>query len=297
MQKRARNRELICALPPNALPRSKDNAILILLIATPTSKKKNSPPPPRPAPTKKNSSRAAQAAEKGGNEKESVKAYFNEVGFERWSRIYSDSDDVNKVQRDIREGHAITVDKVLAWLQPDARAGTSICDAGCGTGSLAIPLALKGAAVTATDISAAMAGEAEKRYKDAISSPGAPPAPPVAPTFEAKCLEDVEGKYDVVCCIDVLIHYPQEKVDEMLGNLASRAGRKIVVSFAPSTPYYEVLKRVGELFPKGAKATRAYLHKEEDVEAALQRKGWKVVRKEMTGTKFYFSRLFEAVPV
>ena len=82
------------------------------------------------------------------------------------------------MQRDIREGHAITVDKVLAWLQPDARAGTSICDAGCGTGSLAIPLALKGAAVTATDISAAMAGEAEKRYKDAISSPGAPPRRP-----------------------------------------------------------------------------------------------------------------------
>ena len=46
--------------------------------------------------------RAAQAAEKGGDEKESVKAYFNEVGFERWSRIYSDTDDVNKVQRDIR---------------------------------------------------------------------------------------------------------------------------------------------------------------------------------------------------
>ena len=245
---------------------------------------------------KKNHSRAAQAAEKGGDEKESVKAYFNEVGFERWSRIYSDTDDVNKVQRDIREGHAVTVEKVLGWLQGDARAGTTICDAGCGTGSLAIPLALRGAAVTATDISAAMAGEAEKRYKETISSGSAKP-PPVAPTFEAKCLEDVEGTYDVVCCIDVLIHYPQEKVDEMLGNLASRATKKIVVSFAPSTPYYEILKRVGELFPKGAKATRAYLHKEEDVEAALQRKGWKVVRKEMTGTKFYFSRLFEAVPV
>jgi hypothetical protein len=32
----------------------------------------------------------------------------------------------------------------------------------------------------------------------------------------------------------------------------------------------QILKRVGELFPKGAKATRAYLHKEEDVEAALK---------------------------
>lgn len=225
-----------------------------------------------------------------------MKAYFNEVGFERWSRIYSDTDDVNKVQLDIRGGHAQTVDKVLGWLDgSDLREGATICDAGCGTGSLAIPLALRGAAVTATDISAAMAGEAEKRYNDTIKAGANPPS--VAPTFEAKCLEDVEGKYDTVCCIDVLIHYPQEKVDEMLGNLARRASKKIVVSFAPSTPYYEVLKRVGELFPKGAKATRAYLHKEEDVEAALRRLGWKVVRKEMTATKFYFSRLFEAVPV
>lgn len=44
-------------------------------------------------------------------------------------------------------------------------------------------------------------------------------------------------------------------------------------------------------------ATRAYLHAEDDVEAALSRAGFKVVRKEMTATKFYFSRLFEAVRV
>lgn len=28
--------------------------------------------------------------------------YFNTEGFNRWNRIYSDSDDVNKVQADIR---------------------------------------------------------------------------------------------------------------------------------------------------------------------------------------------------
>ena len=291
---------MICALFDCSLARNKKITLSFFFFFSfnPKAKPHHFFPRKKPNSPSNTRSRAAQAAEKGGDEKESVKAYFNEVGFERWSRIYSDTDDVNKVQRDIREGHAVTVDKVLGWLQGDARAGTTICDAGCGTGSLAIPLALRGAAVTATDISAAMAGEAEKRYKEAVAPGGGGAAPPpVAPTFEAKCLEDVEGTYDVVCCIDVLIHYPQDKVDEMLGNLAARATKKIVVSFAPSTPYYEVLKRVGELFPKGAKATRAYLHKEEDVEAALQRKGWKVVRKEMTGTKFYFSRLFEAVPV
>lgn len=44
-------------------------------------------------------------------------------------------------------------------------------------------------------------------------------------------------------------------------------------------------------------ATRAYLHAEADVEAALGRAGFKVTRREMTATKFYFSRLLEAVRV
>ena len=45
-----------------------------------------------------------------------VEEYFNNVGFERWNKIYSESDEVNKVQLDIRTGHAVTVDKVLGWV-------------------------------------------------------------------------------------------------------------------------------------------------------------------------------------
>ena len=61
--------------------------------------------------------------------------------FERWNRIYSTSDDVNKVQRNIRIGHKKTVDNVLAWLQEQGNlTERSFCDAGCGVGNLAIPL-------------------------------------------------------------------------------------------------------------------------------------------------------------
>jgi hypothetical protein len=42
-------------------------------------------------------------------------------------------------------------------------------------------------------------------------------------------------------------------------------------------------------------ATRAYLHAEEDVQAALNPAGFKVTKREMTATSFYFSRLLEAV--
>jgi magnesium-protoporphyrin O-methyltransferase len=41
-------------------------------------------------------------------------------------------------------------------------------------------------------------------------------------------------------------------------------------------------------------ATRAYLHAEADVEAALKRAGFRVTKREMTSTQFYFSRLLEA---
>ena len=63
---------------------------------------------------------------------------------------------VVQVQLDIREGHAQTVDKVLAWL-PEDLSGVTVCDAGCGTGSLALPLAMRGAEVAGFDISQAMA--------------------------------------------------------------------------------------------------------------------------------------------
>ena len=41
----------------------------------------------------------------------------------------------------------------------------------------------------------------------------------------------------------------------MVGHLAGLAEGRLVLSFAPSTPYFLLLKRIGEFFPKGAKAS------------------------------------------
>ena len=98
-----------------------------------------------------------------------MRAYFESTGFERWNRIYSDSDEVNKVQRNIRIGHQKTVDQVLAWLQEQGDLERrSFCDAGCGVGSLSLPLALLGAAtIHASDLSEAMVKEARRRAAEA----------------------------------------------------------------------------------------------------------------------------------
>lgn len=237
--------------------------------------------------------RQKQAEEAGGSEKDVVRNYFDTKGFERWRKIYGETDDVNKVQLDIRQGHAQTVEKALAWLTAEGPLeGVTVCDAGCGTGSLSIPLALEGAQVSASDISSAMVGEAETRAGEALAAAGKGRPP----KFEASDLESLSGKYHTVVCLDVFIHYPQEKAGAMIRHLASLAEERLVLSFAPYTPYYAVLKRIGELFPGPSKATRAYLHAESDVEAALKEAGWRVTKREMTATSFYFSRLLEAVP-
>jgi len=224
------------------------------------------------------------------DDKKVVKEYFNNAGFERWQKIYGETDDVNPVQKDIRVGHAQTVDKILTWLEPSTISGKTVCDAGCGTGSLSIPLASRGAVVNGSDISSAMVGEAETRAKASLSAEQ-------LPKFSTSDLEAINGKYDTVCCVDVLIHYPPDKMAGMVQHLAGLSQERLILSFAPKTWYYKLLKRIGELFPGKSKTTRAYLHDEADVEAALKEAGYQVTRKDMTATNFYFSRLFEAKPV
>ncbi|KAI4336392.1 hypothetical protein L6164_014925 [Bauhinia variegata] len=243
--------------------------------------------------------RRLQAEEVGGSDKEVVKDYFNNDGFQRWKKIYGETDDVNKVQRDIRLGHAKTVENTLQMLKDEGSLqGVTICDAGCGTGSLSIPLAKEGAIVCSTDISASMVAEAEKQAKEQLaSSKDGVSAEPVMPKFEVKDLESLDGKYNTVICLDVLIHYPQSKADAMIGHLASLATNRLILSFAPKTFYYSLLKRVGELFPGPSKATRAYLHSEADVERALRKVGWKIRKRGSITTQFYFARLVEAVPL
>ncbi|MBM5825712.1 MAG: magnesium protoporphyrin IX methyltransferase [Cyanobacteria bacterium M_surface_10_m2_119] len=219
-------------------------------------------------------------------EKAEVKSYFESTGFDRWNRIYSDSDDVNKVQRNIRLGHQKTVDNVLAWLQEQGNlASRSFCDAGCGVGSLSIPLAQLGAgSIAASDLSEAMVAEASRRAVDAGISGG-------QLQFTASDLESLEGRYDTVICLDVFIHYPQAPAEEMVRHLAGMAERHLIVSFAPYTPLLALLKGIGQLFPGPSKTTRAYTLREDGIVAAAAAAGFKPVRRSLNQAPFYFSRL------
>ena len=220
------------------------------------------------------------------DDKTIVQQYFNSTGFDRWKRIYGDGE-VNKVQLDIRNGHQQTVETVLNWLKADGNlTGLPICDAGCGVGSLSIPLAEAGAKVYASDISEKMVGEAKERSEAVLGSGN--------PTFAVQDLETLSGKYHTVICLDVLIHYPQDKADQMISHLSSLAESRLILSFAPKTLALSLLKKIGSFFPGPSKATRAYLHREADVVKILEGNGFSVQRQAMTKTSFYFSTVLEA---
>ncbi len=222
------------------------------------------------------------------DDKSVVKEYFNNTGFDRWQRIYGDGD-VNRVQRDIRTGHQQTVDTLLEWFQADANLpGLSICDAGCGVGSLSIPMAQMGAVVSASDISEMMVGEAQKKAMEILGNND-------NPKFITQDLESLSGEYDTVVCLDVLIHYPQDKIAGMIEHLVAMAQRRFIISFAPFTCALSVKKKIGEFFPGPSKATRAYLHKEAEIVKILEAQGFAIERTAMTKTNFYYSRMLEAV--
>eukprot|EP00741_Cyanophora_paradoxa_P014263 tig00020780_g13755.t1 len=135
-----------------------------------------------------------------------------------------------------------------------------------------------------------MTSEAQARWEATPKSDAA-----VNPKFTTSDLESVAGKYDTVCCLDVFIHYPQDKASEMIAHLASLSDRRLIVSFAPYTPGLALLKKVGSLFPGPSKATRAYLHAESEIRRILEENGFEVKRESFSSTRFYFSKILEAV--
>ena len=223
------------------------------------------------------------------SEKDEVATYFNGMGFDRWNRIYSDSDDVNKVQKNIRLGHQKTVDDVLNWVQtsnPDL-SKMSFCDAGCGVGSLSLPLAEMGAgSIAASDISQAMVDETNRRAESLLINRN-------RLKVSTSDLESLKGSFHTVICLDVFIHYPQHAAEDMVKHLCNLCEKRLIVSFAPYTPLLALLKRIGQLFPGPSKTTRAYTLREEGIINAAKSEGFKMVRSKLNQAPFYFSKLIE----
>ena len=221
-------------------------------------------------------------------EKSEVRDYFNGTGFDRWKKIYSKSEEINTVQKNIRKGHQKTVDDVVSIIKkyPDLTQKT-FCDAGCGVGSLAIPLLRLGLKnLQVSDISSEMIKETKNRInKLGLNQRKI--------KFQTCDLEQIRGIFDVVICLDVFIHYPQPVAEDMVKHLCDLSKESLIVSFAPYTPLLAILKNIGKLFPGPSKTTRAYTLKEKGIIKAASERGFEVVQNKLNQAPFYFSKLIE----
>ncbi len=221
-------------------------------------------------------------------EKSEVREYFNGTGFDRWNRIYSKSEDVNTVQKNIRKGHQKTVDDVVQWIKGDDQISKkSFCDVGCGVGSLTLPLLSMGIKnIQVSDISMSMIEETKKRIKDnGFNTKNI--------KFKTCDLENLDGSYDFVICLDVFIHYPQSVAEEMVRHLCRLSNGTLIVSFAPYTPFLAILKNIGKMFPGPSKTTRAYTLREKGIIGVAKEEGFEVRQKKLNQAPFYFSKLIK----
>ena len=79
----------------------------------------------------------------------------------------------------------------------------------------------------------------------------------------------------------------------MVRHLCSLTEKRLIVSFAPYTPFLAILKKIGQAFPGPSKTTRAYILREKGIVNAAEDCGFRLVRRKLNKAPFYFSQLIE----
>ena len=79
----------------------------------------------------------------------------------------------------------------------------------------------------------------------------------------------------------------------MVTHLCSLSNERLIVSFAPYTPFLALLKKIGQFFPGPSKTTRAYTLRESGIIKAANLSGFDVIRSKLNQAPFYFSKLIE----
>lgn len=213
-----------------------------------------------------------------------LRQYFDGVGFQRWSAIYGDAA-LSPVRRSIRQGHAAMLAAAASWL--DGWAGRTALDVGCGTGLFSLTLARRGLQVMAIDIAPQMV-EATRAAATAAGLAD-------RLTCTLADLEDLQGRYDLVVCFDVLIHYPEAAFAPLLRHLATLSADRLLFTFAPLSPLLAALHRVGGMFPHSQRRTDIQMIPERLVLATLKASGMEVRRSRRVSSGFYHVTLVEAV--
>jgi magnesium-protoporphyrin O-methyltransferase len=217
--------------------------------------------------------------------------YFDRTAADGWRRLTSD-EAVSRVRATVREGRDRMRRVLLSFLPADL-AGWRILDAGCGTGLLAVDLALRGADVVAVDLSPTLVGYGRER------AVAAGVADRIA--FHAgDMLDPAYGPVDAVVAMDSLIHYDLPQIVDALAALAARTRGPIVYTVAPWTPILGPLLTIGRLFPQRDRSPRIVPTAEARLRGVIARapglQGWRSGRTQRVERGFYRSQAYELLP-
>lgn len=220
--------------------------------------------------------------------RERVETYFDRTAADAWARLTSDAP-VGRIRATVRAGRATMRDTLLDWL-PDDLSGRRVLDAGCGTGTLAVEAARRGAEVVAVDLSRTLVELARERYRDE-SLPG-------TLRFHAgDMLDPGFGSFDHLVAMDSLIHYTMPQLIGVMRLLSARVTRSILFTFAPATLPLAVMHAAGRLFPRANRSPAI----EPVPEATLRRRcgedgllhAWRWTRTQRVQRGFYTSQAVE----
>lgn len=173
-----------------------------------------------------------------------LETYFDRTASEAWARLTSD-DPVSRIRATVRAGRDRMRATLLDWMPADLD-GQRVLDAGCGTGTLSIELANRGAKVIGIDLSPNLISLARERAEASGCR---------EIDFRAGDMLDPSlGSLDYVVAMDSLIHYRASDMVAILSQLSDRTNKKILFTFAPRTPLLTLMHLVGRLFPRGERA-------------------------------------------
>ena len=220
--------------------------------------------------------------------RQQVEAYFDRTAVDAWARLTSDAP-VSGIRATVRAGRNRMRRLLLEWL-PEDLAGRRVLDAGCGTGSLAVEAARRGAHVVAIDVSPTLIGLARDRAPTDLGGGR-------IDFLVGDMLDPELGMFDHVVAMDSLIHYRSEDAVRALGRLAPRTSGSIVFTFAPRTALLTVMHTAGRLFPRGDRAPSIQPTSHAHLREALDREGWvsglRPQRSERVDSGFYISQAME----
>ncbi|HYW32112.1 MAG TPA: magnesium protoporphyrin IX methyltransferase [Gemmatimonas sp.] len=213
--------------------------------------------------------------------------YFDRTASAAWKTLTSDAP-VSRIRASVRAGRDETRQTLLSWLPQDMR-GMRVLDAGCGTGMLAIDMALRGAQVVAVDLSPTLVGYGAERAQEA--GVGA-----LIDFRSGDMLDPAFGSFDVAVAMDSLIHYDLPHIVSALVTLRERASDRILFTVAPFTPVLGTLLTLGRFFPQRDRSPRIVPAAERRVRRSIADEprlgGWKVARSQRVERGFYRSQSY-----